>query len=71
VSDRLTSATAPGIAGVADYGRKSRAEMVSQFKRYYRQQLREAEQALAIADEDIVVETFLGPYAMKNREVVR
>lgn len=70
MSERLTSVSAPGVGGIADCGRKTRAEMIEQFRRYYECQLAEAERALAMPDADLVVETYLGPWAMRNREVV-
>lgn len=67
----MTAASVPGVAfTVVDYGRKTRAEMVAQYRAYYEHQKTDAMEALAAADEDIVVETFLGPWAMRNREVV-
>ena len=71
MSDRMTSASAPGVAPVADYGRKTRAEMIEAYRTYYRHVKQEAERALAVHDEQIIVETYLGPQARKNREVVQ
>lgn len=70
MSERMTGISAPGISGIAESGRKTRAEMIPLFRTYYEQQRVEAEKALALSDEDLVVETYLGPWAMKNREVV-
>lgn len=72
MSDRMTSASAyaHGVSGVADYGRKTRAEMLQRYRDYYRRQIEEAEKALAVPEDEIVTETFLGLYAQKNREVV-
>lgn len=71
MSDRMTGVCAHGVGGVADFGRKTRAEMIQQYRDYYEHQRDEAIRALAVADSELVVETYLGPYAMKNREVVR
>jgi len=71
MSERVTEiSSGPGTPGLMDYGRKTRAEMVAAYRRYYEHQRAEAERALAVADDDLIVTTFLGPYAMKNREVV-
>ena len=71
MGERMTGVSAPGVAGLQDYGRRTRAEMVEQFRAHYEHQKAEAERALAMKDEDLVVETWLGPVAMRNREVVR
>jgi hypothetical protein len=74
VSDRQTS-IAPRdrnvrVGGCAAWGRKTRAEMIAEYRRYYRSQAIEAQSALALTDEDLIVETYLGPYAQRNREEV-
>lgn len=72
MSERMTACHAPGIkgAGIADWGRKTHAEMVAMYRAYYRHQRAEAEAALAVPDSELVVETYLGPYAQRNREPV-
>jgi hypothetical protein len=70
MSERMTDITGPGVGGLMEYGRKSRAEMIASFRAYHERQREQAERALAIPDEDLTVTTFLGPYAMRNREVV-
>lgn len=70
MSDRMTSCRAPGVAGLANYGLLSHAEMVAQYRRYYERQKAEAEKALAVPDCDLIVETFYGPWAQRNKRVV-
>lgn len=70
MSERFTSASAPRIGGIAEYGRKSKPEMVTAFRRYYAQQADEARRALALTDDEIVVETYIGSYVQRNKEVV-
>jgi hypothetical protein len=71
MSERMTAVSGPGVTGVMDYGRRTRAEMLAQYRAHYEGQRAEAERALAMPDDVLTVETFLGPWAMKNREVVR
>lgn len=70
MSERMTSCHAPGVGGIADSGRRTRAEMITEFRAYYQRQRDEAERALALPDEALIVETYLGPWAMRNREAV-
>jgi len=73
MSDRMTGVRMPGnnLRGFAMYGRKTRAEAIAEYRAHYRRQLQEAEQALSAPDSLLVVETYLGPYAQRNREEVK
>lgn len=72
MSERCTDVSSgPGTPGLMDLGRKTRAEMVGQYYAYYQRQREQAERALAVRSEDLVVTTFLGPVVMRKREVVR
>lgn len=72
MSERMTSVRRRGQGGgIAESGRRTRAEMVERYRAYYAQQLAEARDALAATDEDLIVETYLGPWAMRNREEVK
>lgn len=66
----MTECVAPGGPGVCSYGRKSRAEMIADFRAHYERQRDEAVKALATPDDDLVVTTYLGVWAQRNREVV-
>ena len=57
-------------AGIADYGRRTRAEMIEQYRRHYQRKLDDAQAALAVPDEDLEVVTYLGLYARRKLEVV-
>lgn len=73
MSERMTSVTvrvAGFGSGVAEYGRRTRVEMISMLRKKAARDKREAEQILAAADEDFIVETYVGVYAHKNLEVV-
>jgi hypothetical protein len=71
VSERMTDISAgDGTPGYMDYGRKSRAEMIAAYRRVYEHQRAEAERALAVPDDELVVTTFLGVHVQRNREVV-
>lgn len=72
MSDRMTSVHAPGRNhGFASWGRLTRAEAIAEWRQHYEGLRDAAAEALAVADEDLIVETYLGPNAMKNREEVK
>lgn len=72
MSDRMTEASVPGVAvGIAEWGRLTRPQMIARYRDHYQRQLADAQKALDVADEDILVRTYLGPWAMKNIEVVQ
>ena len=58
------------IPGISVYGLKTRAEMIEIFRRRYLQQLEEAQAALALTDEDLIVKTYVGPWARKGEREV-
>lgn len=71
MSERMTDISGgDGTPGYMDYGRKSRAEMIASYRRIYQHQLEEAQRALAVPDDELVVTTFLGVHVQRNREVV-
>lgn len=70
MSERMTGCAGPGVGGIEEWGRKTRPEMIAAFRRHYEQQRDEAERALALTDDELTVTTYLGTWAMKNREVV-
>ena len=57
-------------SGWQEYGRQSRAHMIARLKRNAEIAKEEAERILDAPDEEFVVETYLGPIAMRNREAV-
>ena len=58
------------VAAISDYGRKTRAEMINIYRAHYQRQIERAQAALTIPDDELIVETYLGPWAMKNKEEV-
>lgn len=71
MSDRMTDcAPRGGGPGLADFGRRTRAEMIAQYRAYYEHQKAEAEGALAVPDEDLMVTTYVGAIVMKDRKEV-
>lgn len=74
MSDRMTGIRprqkTPGVGGMHAYGRKSRAEMLADFRSYHANQLEHARTALALSDDDLIVETFLGTYAQRSKTEV-
>lgn len=76
MSDRMTSIRptdqerrAQGI-GLQYYGLRTRAEMLKQFRAMYERELEKAQYALSLSDDELIVETFVGPWAQKHRKVV-
>lgn len=72
MSDRLTRVrprTGPG-PGIAWYGLRTRADMLTEYRRHYRGELERAQAALSIPDEELVVETYRGVWVQRDiREV--
>ncbi len=58
-------------AGLADWGRKTPAEMIEQYRSKARYELECAQAILDAKDEDFHVDTFLGPYVRRKREVLQ
>ena len=74
MSDRQTSIRPRDrsirVGGYVAWGRKTRAEMLAEYRRYYRVLAIKAQTALALSDDELIVETYLGPYAQRRREEV-
>jgi hypothetical protein len=71
MSERMTDISGgDGTPGWMEYGRKSRAEMIAAYRRVYEHQLAEAERALAVPDDELVVTSFLGVHVQRSREGV-
>lgn len=70
MSARMTSIKAPGIAGIAVYGRETRAEMIVRYHKHAEHLMREAQAAMAVTDDELVVTTYSGPWARTNEKVV-
>ena len=72
MSKVMTSIVAPSIqqgsSGFADYGRRSRSEMIALYKQFAQERKAEAEAILNTADDDFIVEQFSGEYATRNRK---
>lgn len=73
MSERLTSIHLKGVsgAGLADYGRKSAAEMVEQLRAYARRQIESAEAVLAAPASDFTVATYVGVHVQRQREIIQ
>ena len=56
--------------GVSDYGRRGRAEMIAQLRSYAEAEKRVVDEILAAADEDFIVETYLGVIVQRDRTEV-
>ena len=73
MSERLTAIMLPGIAGsgLVEWGRKTVPDMIAIYRALAKRQKEKAEAILAAADSDFYVDTYLGPYAMRNREILQ
>jgi hypothetical protein len=70
----MTSVHLPGMrqgAGIQDYGRKEPSEMIAMIKGYAQLRKEEAEAILQADDADFRVETYIGSWAQKKREIVQ
>jgi hypothetical protein len=73
MSERMTSIKLPGVwgAGWAEYGRKEPSEMIAAIRRHAQHEIAWAEKVLAADDADFRVDTYLGPHAQRNREILQ
>lgn len=69
MSDRMTSARLrDGMmdGGYAAYGRLSRSQAIAEYRAFAKYQFDKWKRVVEAKDEDIVVETYVGVYAMRN-----
>lgn len=73
MSERLTGIRLPGAEwpGISDWGRRTPAEMIDRARAYGRFLRQQADAILSAADADFQVETFLGPLARRQLEVLQ
>lgn len=74
MADRMTSIHLPGLrrgAGLADWGRKTPAEMTAQYRKNAQLHLDEAKAVLEAADADFHVETYVGVLVRRDRETLQ
>lgn len=74
MSERMTGINLPGLGfgtGFAEWGRHTPTEMIQIMKVRAAAQKAEAEAILSAADEDFHVATYVGPYAMRQYEVLQ
>lgn len=73
MSDRMTAVNLPGVWGAswAEWGRAEPAYMISAIRQRAKQELEWAQKVLAAADDDFRIETYLGPHARRNLEVLQ
>lgn len=65
----MTSIHLPGLkddSGIAEWGRKTHAEMVATYRARAARLRAESDRILAAADEDFIVETYLGQNVQRN-----
>lgn len=70
----MTSVHLPGMrsgAGIAEWGRKTPAEMIEMIRSYAASNKADAERILAAADDDFKVVTYVGAHVQKNRETLQ
>lgn len=74
MSERMTAVYLPGIpsgTGLANYGRKTPAEMIEAYRAHAEHAKEWAEKVLAASDDDFCVETYLGPLIRDKCEVLQ
>lgn len=69
IEPRERSNTPVGI-GLNGYGRKTRAEMIEAYRRYYQAQFETAQAALKLEDDELIVETFTGLWSQRGKTEV-
>jgi carbamoylphosphate synthase large subunit len=72
MSDRITEVHPRGGRGPAFAlnGRVSRALAIASYRGHYERQRVQAETALSFNDDELIAETYLGPYAQRDRQEV-
>ena len=74
MSERMTSVRLDGegrgmfAAGFADYGRRDPAEMIERLRKIARTERDHAQRILDAADDDFIVETYVGVHVRRNGE---
>lgn len=58
------------IGTLGTHGRESRPEMIRRFREHYTKQLSIAQAALALTDDQLIVETYTGVWAQNGRKEV-
>jgi hypothetical protein len=73
MTERMTSICLPGseYPGWANYGRKSPAEMIEEFRSHARYMRDRAEEILSATDDDFLVKTYRGVHVQRNVEVLQ
>ena len=72
MAERMTLINLPGKSvGIANYGRRDVAEMLSMIRRHAVQMKEEAEAILAARDEDFRIETYVGIHRRRNIEIIQ
>lgn len=70
VRDWQDRPTRTRVSGIETYGRVTRDEMIQRFREHYDRQLRQAREALALTDDELIVTTYLGSYAQRGKTEV-
>ena len=73
MSERMTAINLPGTwgAGIADHGRKTVPEMLVLVREYAESMRVTADAILSATDADFRVESYVGPYARRNLEILQ
>lgn len=74
MAERMTSIRLPSLsggAGLADWGRKTVPEMITQIREHATRNLKDAEAILAAPDDAFHVATFLGPHAQRRYVILQ
>lgn len=73
MSDRFTSIDLPNCfgSGLAEYGRKTPAEMIAAIRSYAEHKKAVAEAILAADDNDFYIATYEGVHVRRNREIIQ
>lgn len=56
--------------GLAHHGRETRAEMIAKYRRYYERELARVTYAMSLTDDELIVTTYTGVWAMNNEKEV-
>ena len=70
MSERLTTVQFTDHDAVTFHGRVCRYDAISRFREYHRREIEISQRALSATDAELMVHTYLGPYARRDIEEV-
>lgn len=71
MAEQMTTIQLPGADGWMNYGKRTRANMIEEYRKIAQRDKRRAELILAAKDEDFLVEQHTGKCVKRNRVLIK